>query len=152
MASRLTSILTLCALIGCSLAQGAEVAFVAVHFPKVELRRDDGERITGFVVNASCASFDRLERIPDDWSVVISSPVSAVSHCTGDCGHGASALLSLSDLDGVVSVRVAPEDQKCFEVTATVQTTMRNLTFTHSQLVGSQASNQSPKPTPSAVH
>jgi len=128
-------------------ADVARTVVRVIHFPDVALKKEAGERIQSFEIVLSCASFDRVEKIPEDWSIVVSSPVSAVSRCRGESGHGASYLDSARDLDGIVAIRMKLEDCGCFDVSATIHTTARDLSFSKADLVREEKPNQSPEPT-----
>jgi hypothetical protein len=58
--------------------------------------------------------------IPDDWSAVVISPESERTIFRASCGHGSTALWSLRDLDGAVTVTV--EEASRFDISATVIT------------------------------
>jgi hypothetical protein len=139
---RLASVVFLLCELAVARADSTATAIRILRFPDVALKKEVGERIQSFEVVLSCASFHRIDKIPEDWSVVVSSPVSAVSRCRGESGHGASYLWSIRDLDGVVVVRLKREDRECFDVSATVHTTARQLSFSKAELILEEEPNQ----------
>ncbi|HTJ77729.1 MAG TPA: hypothetical protein VL357_01925 [Rariglobus sp.] len=125
---------------------------LAVHFPDMPLKKKDGERVEQFEITLTCASFHQIDKIPEDWSVIISSPVSGVSHCRGESGHGAATLWSIHDLDEMISVRFQEKDEKRFDISARIWTTSgAEYSFTKSQLIRKKEPSQSPEPMPMAV-
>jgi hypothetical protein len=118
-----------------------------VSFPKVALKSEPLERIESLEMEMHCGRFVAINRIPNDWSADVVSPVSEVTKLRMEAGHGSSELCSSSDLDGFVTVLVC--EPSCFRITASVMVSSydqklheRKVTFKQSDLVMVPAPNQ----------
>jgi hypothetical protein len=58
-----------------------------------------------------CGHFAAINRIPDDWSVEVVSPVSEKTELTMTAGHGSTALRHSEDVDGFATVLAFEEPQ-----------------------------------------
>jgi hypothetical protein len=122
---------------GCA-ATGARRAgedWRTVSFPRVPLSA--GERIESVEVVIGCARFAAIHRIPDDWSVEVSGPVSEVSTLKAEAGHGSTSLWSSRDFEDFFTLRLL--EPSCFSIrgsaTAFTGDTERTLSFTQSDFV-----------------
>lgn len=89
-----------------------------VSFPTVTLKADPLERIESLEVVMHCGRFVAINRIPDDWSARVVSPVSEETKLRMEAGHGSSSLCSSSELDGFITVVIC--EPSCFDITATL--------------------------------
>jgi hypothetical protein len=121
--------------------------FRTVSLPPIALA--DGERIESVEVVISCARFRAINRIPNDWSVEVVSPVSEVSTFKATAGHGSTSLWSGSDLDDFVTIMICEPD--CFDIKAKVGIFVgeheRTVSFGRSGLVMKTSANKSPQET-----
>lgn len=70
-------------LAGCthlSAGNGGHHYYRAVSFPKVDLKTDNGEKIDSVEVIMHCGRFTAINRIPNDWSAQVVSPVPRRQH------------------------------------------------------------------------
>ncbi len=104
-----------------------------VFFPPIKLASADGERIDSIEITMSRGRFRAIGMIPNDWSVEVVSPMSEKTVLRANAGHGSSALWSVGDLDGSITVSV--EEASCFDIVATVGTTETEHHFTRSDLI-----------------
>jgi len=131
------AILGLASLCGCANTNAlvADHSYRTVSFPRVELA--EGERIESVEVIVVCARFAAINRIPNDWSAEVVSPVSAVSTFRASAGHGSSSLWRASDLDGFITVMNC--EPSCFSIKAKLVAFtvdgQRTISFTQSDLV-----------------
>jgi hypothetical protein len=113
----------------------ADHYYRTVSFPRVAL--SDGERIESVEVIISCARFTAVNRIPNDWSAEVVSPVSEVSTLKATAGHGSTSLWSSRDLDEFITIMVC--EPSCFTIKATMVAFVgeqeRTISFTQSELV-----------------
>ncbi|MGA9451309.1 MAG: hypothetical protein WBW41_08195 [Verrucomicrobiia bacterium] len=114
------SILLLVSGIGCATHRGALMTDhrYRVFFPAVKLATADGERIESIEIKMSCGRFRTIGVIPDDWSAEVVSPMSERTIFKASAGHGSSALWSMRELNGTITLSV--EDASCFDIAATV--------------------------------
>ena len=91
-----------------------------MSFPPVALA--EGERIVGVEMIVTCGRFCAVNRIPDDWSVEVASPVSEVTKLKASCGHGAAGLWTVADLDQFVTVCACASD--CFDIKGSLVSTV----------------------------
>lgn len=81
-----------------------------VRFPSEFARSSEGLAIDHVSIVIACGEFVAIERVPSDWNIGISRPISAQSGFDASAGHGASALRDLSPFDGTIVVgRADPE-------------------------------------------
>src|SRR5262245_27569633 len=92
-----------------------------LYWPKVSLDAKNGERIESVELNISCARVRGVLNIPDDWTVEVVSPSSAVTTVRASAGHGTTTLWNLSELDGSLVLEGA--EQSCFDIAAVITTT-----------------------------
>jgi len=117
--------------------------FRTVSLPHIALA--DGERIESVEVVISCARFRAINRIPNDWSEEVVSPVSEVSTFKATAGHGSTSLWSSSDLDDFITIMICEPD--CFDIKSKVGIFVgehqRTVSFGRSELVMKTPSNKS---------
>ena len=89
-----------------------------LFWPALTLDTANGERIDSIEIRAVSARFRGITNIPNDWSVDIASPSSAVSTLRAYAGHGATTLRDLSELDGSIVL-----DGDSDDITCTIKTT-----------------------------
>jgi hypothetical protein len=107
--------------IGAPLLAQENVVRYKVSFPHVSLKSNRGERIYAVNVVMHCGRFTAINRIPNDWSATVVSPVSEETTLRMEAGHGTSALWHSEDLDGFVTVLFAEEPQSCFDIKASMK-------------------------------
>lgn len=100
-----------------SSAQSSAVRY-SVSFPHINLQTDRGERIEAVGVIVQCGRFAALDKIPNDWSATVVSPVSEKTTLRMEAGHGTSELWHSEDLDGFVTVLSLGDP--CFDIRASV--------------------------------
>jgi hypothetical protein len=126
-----------------SAAAKTTIVRYSVSFPHVRLKTDCGERIDSINVVVQCGRFAAINRIPDDWSAEVVSPVSEETKLTMTAGHGSTALSQQEELDGFATVLVLEEAQSCFNISASIKASCyegggyreRTLRFSRKQLV-----------------
>ena len=130
----LLSIFLLACVAGCASRSDAVMSGhrYGLFFPHTPLATADGERIESVEITVACGRFRALTVIPDDWSVEVVSPMSEKTIFRAYAGHGSSTLWSIRDLDGAITVSV--EEASCFDITATVSTTVSEHRFTRLDL------------------
>lgn len=94
-----------------------------VRFPPEFVRRSEGLAIDHVSIVIACGEFVAIERVPSDWNVGISRPISAQSGLDASAGHGASALPDLSAFDGTIVVGRA--DPECLGVSRATASSMQ---------------------------
>jgi hypothetical protein len=109
------------ALMPCATAAAERSKTYVLRFPASVLRPAESLAIDRLRIVVSCAEFVAIERIPSDWNVGISRPISAQSGFHASAGHGASALFDLSAFDGVIAV--SSDDEGCLQAKATAWST-----------------------------
>lgn len=81
-----------------------------IRFPADLVRPSEGLAIDRLRIVVACGEFVAIERVPPDWNVGISRPISAQAGFDASAGHGISALRDLSAFDGrIVIGRADPE-------------------------------------------
>ncbi len=139
MRSLILSLSLLVCMPGCAVHRGELITGdrYRLFFPPLLIATVNGERVESVEVAMSCGRFRALAVIPDDWSVEVVSPMSERTKLRAGCGHGSSALWSLRDLDGAITITI--EDASCFDISATVVTSVlehdRRHQFTRSDLI-----------------
>jgi len=115
--------------------------YVTLSFPAGQVRTDVGERIEAVRVLVHCGRIVAINRIPDDWSASVSSPVSEETTLDMVAGHGSSMLSLSSTLDRFATVLIF-ESSGCFDMTASLglyyydgEEHERTVSFTQSELV-----------------
>jgi hypothetical protein len=103
-------------------ASKTNIVYYSVSLPHVSLKTDCGERIDSINVVMHCGRFAAINRIPDDWSVEVVSPVSEKTELTMTAGHGSTALWRSEDLNGFATVLVFEEPQSCLDINASIKT------------------------------
>ena len=102
-----------------------------VYFPNVAVPPDAGISLVRVVV--TCGRISAVTRIPDDWYVRTLRPAAesepewsefklASNAADFEAGHGVTRLRNLRSLDG--AVRVAVEDESCFDIVADIKDDM----------------------------
>jgi len=89
-----------------------------IYWPSIALDSANGERIESVEIRLVGARFRGVLNIPDDWSLEIVSPSSAVTTLRASAGHGATTLWNLEPLDGSIVL-----DEKGSEISVTIKTT-----------------------------
>lgn len=85
-----------------------------IRFPPQFVTPPAGLAIDHVRIVISCGEFVAIERIPSDWNVGISRPISAQAGFDASAGHGASALDDLSAFDGAIVV--SRSDPSCLRI------------------------------------
>lgn len=124
-------------------AAKTNIVHYSVSLPHASLKTDCGERIDSINVVMHCGRFAAINRIPDDWSVEVVSPVSEKTELTMTAGHGSTALWHSEDLDRFATVLVFEEPQSCFDISASIKASCyegggfreRTVRFSRNQLV-----------------
>lgn len=121
-------------------------ALRVVSVPKVSLKADPLERIESVEVVMNCGRFVSLNKIPNDWSAQVISPVSGRTILRMEAGHGISELCSSSELNGFVTVLIC--EPSCFDITVSLSISSydnelheRKLSFTNGDLLMEPLSN-----------
>jgi hypothetical protein len=102
-----------------------------LYFPNVAVPSDAGISLVRIVV--TCGRIAAVTRIPDDWYVRTLRPATesepewaefklASNAVDFEAGHGFTRLRSMKSLDG--AIRVAVEDEKCFDIVADIKDDM----------------------------
>jgi hypothetical protein len=94
-----------------------------VRFPAAFVATAEDLAIDHVSVVIACGEIVAIERVPSDWNIGVSRPISAQVGFDASAGHGASALPNLSELDGVIVVNDL--DTSCFAVTHATASSMR---------------------------
>lgn len=90
-----------------------------IRFPPQFVKPPAGLAIDHVRIVVSCGEFVAIERIPPDWNVGISRPISAQAGFDASAGHGASALQDLSGFDGAIVIgRADPDCLRIVKATA----------------------------------
>lgn len=90
-----------------------------IRFPPQFVTPPAGLAIDHVRIVVSCGEFVAIERIPPDWNVGISRPISAQAGFDASAGHGASALQDLSAFDGAIVIgRADPDCLRIVKATA----------------------------------
>jgi hypothetical protein len=112
----------------------------AVSFPKVDLKTDNGERIDSVEVIMHCGRFTAINRIPNDWSAQVVSPVSEETTLTMEAGHGTADLWHSENLNDFITVLVC--EPSCFDITASLRASYydgemheRTISFKQTELI-----------------
>ncbi len=95
-----------------------------IFFPRLPLSSSEGERVDRIEMSMTCGSFRAISVIPEDWSVEVVSPSSARTRLLADAGHGSSALWSLDQLQGAVTISV--DEAECFDLSAKITAAMQD--------------------------
>jgi hypothetical protein len=140
-----------------TVAAKTNIVHYGVSLPHVSLKTDCGERIDSINVVMHCGRFAAINRIPDDWSVEVVSPVSEKTELTMTAGHGSTALWHSEDLDGFATVLVFEEPQSCFDISASIKVSCyegggyrgRTVRFSQNQLA---LKRKPPRQQPSPAH
>ena len=85
-----------------------------IRFPPQFVKPPAGLAIDHVRIVIACGEFVAIERIPPDWNVGISRPISAQAGFDASAGHGASALADLSAFDGAIVV--GRSDATCLRI------------------------------------
>lgn len=109
------------ALMSCAATAAERSKIYVLSFPASMLHPPESLAIDHLRIVVSCAEFVAVGRIPSDWNVGISRPISGQSGFDASAGHGASALFDLSVFDGVIAV--ASDDEECLQAKATAWST-----------------------------
>ena len=94
-----------------------------LRFPASFVAASEDLAIDHVSVVIACGEVVAVERIPSDWNIGVSRPISAQAGFDASAGHGASALPNLSQLDGAIVV--GQLDKSCFAVTKATASSMR---------------------------
>lgn len=94
-----------------------------VRFPPQFVKPAAGLAIDHLRIVMTCGEFLAIERIPSDWNVGVSRPISAQAGFDASAGHGASALDDLSAFDGAIVV--GSGDPKCLRIERASASSMR---------------------------
>ena len=136
----LTSLIAiaLVSLCGCAHTDPSWVhGYKTVSFPAIAL--SEGERIEAVEVVITCARFTGINRIPNDWSAEVVSPVAEVSTFRASAGHGMSALENIRALDDFITIYVFNGVEPCFSIKATMTAFVaekeRTISFSQAELV-----------------
>jgi hypothetical protein len=73
-----------------------------IRFPSKWVRPPEGLAIDRVAIVIACAEVVAIERVPPDWNIGSSRPISGQVGFVATAGHGASALSDLSALDGTI--------------------------------------------------
>lgn len=66
-----------------------------------------------------CGRFLAINRIPNDWSAKVVSPVSEETTLVMEAGHGSTALWNTDELKDFITVLVS--EPSCFDITAVLK-------------------------------
>src|SRR6266498_254576 len=94
-----------------------------IFFPALTLNSVEGERVDRVEISMTCGSFRSISRIPEDWSVQVVSRSAGVTRFEAGAGHGSTALWSLKQLQGSVTISV--DEIGCFELSAKINAAMQ---------------------------
>lgn len=94
-----------------------------IRFPPQFVKPPAGLAIDHVRIVISCGEFVAIERIPADWNVGVSRPISARAGFDASAGHGASALDDLSAFDGAIVV--GRSDAGCLRIEKATVSSMR---------------------------
>ena len=136
----------LTSLCGCAHTNTSKIRdfYRTISFPAVAL--SEGERIESVEVVITCARFTAINRIPNDWSAEVVSPVAEVSTFRASAGHGMSAIESSCYLDDFITIYVNDGAEPCFSIKATmiafVPEKERTILFSQAELVMKPSPNQ----------
>lgn len=112
----------------------ADDRFYDLSLPRMPLA--EGERIESVEIVASCTRFVAINRIPNDWSVEVASPVAEVTTLKATAGHGVSSLWDSRDFDDFITMRIFRE---CFDIKVTIVVFIgekrRTLSLAQSELI-----------------
>ncbi len=75
-----------------------------IRFPPQFVKPPAGLAIDHVRIVIACGEFVAIERIPADWNVGVSRPISGRAGFDASAGHGAGALDDLSAFDGAIVV------------------------------------------------
>ncbi|GAA4806634.1 hypothetical protein [Lysobacter hankyongensis] len=94
-----------------------------IRFPPQFVRPPAGLAIDHVRIVIACGEFVAIERIPADWNVGVSRPISAQAGFDATAGHGASALDDLSAFDGAIVV--GRSDASCLRIQKATASSMQ---------------------------
>ena len=94
-----------------------------VRFPPQFAKPSTSLAIDHVRIVVSCGEFLAIERIPPDWNVGVSRPISAQAGFDASAGHGASALDDLSALDGAIVI--GRGDRSCLRIEKATASSMQ---------------------------
>ena len=108
-----------------------------LFFPRINLDRRGGERVTHLYVKVECGEFGGVRSIPADWYMSTERSGSVESVLEAYAGHGATYLWSLREWSGSIEVSII--EPECFTVSAIVKTsgdgdTPREIRLSRTQL------------------
>lgn len=122
--------------------------YQTISFPNVDLKTSDGERIEWIKVVMHCGRFTAINRIPNDWSAEVVSPISEETTMTMEAGHGSTALWHSEDLNDFITVLVCKPS--CFDITASLRASYydgemheRTISFKQTELIMKPLPNKS---------
>jgi len=91
-----------------------------LYFPKINLDKENLERIDEIHLKVACGHIEAIKKIPDDWNIEIVRAISAVEEFHSSAGHGGAMLTSIDVMNGSLYIKVG--EKKCFDVTASIIT------------------------------
>lgn len=94
-----------------------------IRFPPQFVKPPAGLAIDHVRIVIACGEFVAIERIPADWNVGVSRPISARAGFDASAGHGASALDDLSAFDGAIVIGRA--DASCLRIEKATASSMQ---------------------------
>ncbi|MEQ1513607.1 MAG: hypothetical protein ABL934_13150 [Lysobacteraceae bacterium] len=109
------------ALMPCVATAAERSKIYVLYFPKSMLRPAESLAIDHLRIVVSCAEFVAIDRIPSDWNVGVSRPISGQSGFDASAGHGASALFDLTVFDGAIAV--SSDEKDCMQAKVTAWST-----------------------------
>lgn len=95
-----------------------------IRFPQHFMKPPVSLAIDHVRIVISCGEFVAIERIPSDWNVGVSRPISAQVGFDASAGHGAGALDDLSAFEGAIVVG-SHDGTTCLRVVRAIASSMQ---------------------------